>query len=100
MPRRIMEGVVVSTKSANTAVVKIERTFLHPQMRKTVRQTKKYHAHDPSGVAKDGAIVQIRECTPISKLKRWEVVTPEIAEEIAANKKARSAAEAADGGAA
>ena len=76
MPRRIMEGVVVSTKSAQTAVVRVERTFLHPQMRKTVRQSKKYHAHDPSGFAKEGAIIQIRECAPVSKLKRWEVVPP------------------------
>ena len=74
MPRRIMEGVVVSTKQDKTAIVRVERTFLHPLLRKTVRSSKKYHAHDEQNVAKEGEIVSIVECAPRSKLKRWELV--------------------------
>jgi len=65
----------VSDKQAKTVIVRVERTFLHPLLRKTVRRTKKYHAHDESGAIKVGERVQIQECTPKSKLKRWEVVS-------------------------
>jgi small subunit ribosomal protein S17 len=75
MPKRILQGVVVSDKQAKTVVVRVERTFLHPLLRKTVRRTKKYHAHDETGVNKVGDRVQIQECAPKSKLKRWEVVS-------------------------
>jgi len=75
MPKRILQGVVVSDKQAKTVIVRVERTFLHPLLRKTVRRTKKYHAHDESGAIKVGERVQIQECTPKSKLKRWEVVS-------------------------
>ncbi|KAA5801530.1 30S ribosomal protein S17 [Alkalicaulis satelles] len=74
MPKRILQGVVVSDKQHKTVVVRVERTFLHPLLRKTVRRTKKYHAHDENGVAKVGERVQIQECAPKSKLKRWEIV--------------------------
>lgn len=73
MPRRILQGVVVSTKGDKTVVVRVERTYLHPLLKKTIRQTKKYHAHDESNAAKEGEIISIRECPPKSKLKRWEV---------------------------
>ena len=72
MPKRILEGVVVSDKGDKTVVVKVERTFLHPVMKKTVRRSKKYHAHDEKGEFKMGDVVRIRECKPISKLKTWE----------------------------
>ncbi|WP_019962373.1 30S ribosomal protein S17 [Woodsholea maritima] len=75
MPKRILQGVVVSDKQEKTVVVKVERTFLHPLLRKTVRRSKKYHAHDEAGSVKLGDRVNIRECAPKSKLKRWEVVT-------------------------
>ncbi|PWE16546.1 30S ribosomal protein S17 [Marinicauda salina] len=75
MPKRILQGVVVSDKQAKTVVVRVERTFLHPLLRKTVRRSKKYHAHDESGVRKVGDKVLIQECAPKSKLKRWEVVS-------------------------
>ena len=75
MPKRILQGVVVSDKQAKTVIVRVERTFLHPLLRKTVRRTKKYHAHDEAGAIKVGERVQIQECTPKSKLKRWEVVS-------------------------
>jgi small subunit ribosomal protein S17 len=75
MPKRIMVGTVVSNKMTKTAVVKVERTFLHPLFKKTVRQSKKYHAHDEKNAAKVGQQVEIQECPPRSKLKRWEIVS-------------------------
>jgi small subunit ribosomal protein S17 len=74
MPKRILQGVVVSDKNAKTVVVKVERRFLHPAMGKTVRRSKKYHAHDEKGEFKAGDVVRIQECRPLSKLKTWEVV--------------------------
>jgi len=63
---------VVSDKNAKTVVVKVERRFTHPVMGKTVRRSKKYHAHDEKGEYKQGDVVRIRECRPLSKLKTWE----------------------------
>ena len=56
MPKRILQGVVVSDKNDKTVVVKVERRFTHPVMKKTVRMTKKYHAHDEANVCKEGDI--------------------------------------------
>lgn len=75
MPKRIMEGVVVSTKQDKTAIVRVERTYTHPLLKKIVRRTKKYHAHDESNKAVEGQTVSIQECPPRSKLKRWELVS-------------------------
>jgi small subunit ribosomal protein S17 len=75
MPKRILQGVVVSDKNEKTVVVKVERRFTHPVMKKTVRQTKKYKAHDENNAFKVGDIVSIEESKPISKDKRWVVVT-------------------------
>ncbi len=75
MPKRILQGVVVSDKGDKTVVVRVERRFTHPVLRKTVRRSKKYHAHDESNQFKAGDMVQIQECVPVSKLKRWEVIT-------------------------
>jgi len=74
MPKRILQGVVVSDKNAKTKVVLVERRYTHPVMKKTVRQTKNYHAHDEGDIAKKGDVVRIEECRPISKLKRWTLV--------------------------
>jgi small subunit ribosomal protein S17 len=74
MPRRVMTGTVVSDKGDKTVVVQVERTFLHPVQKKTVRRSKRYHAHDEQNAYKVGQIVQITECPPKSRLKRWEVV--------------------------
>ena len=74
MPKRILEGVVVSDKGDKTVVVKVERTFLHPVLKKTVRRSKKYHAHDESNAAKVGDIVRITDTRPISATKCWRVV--------------------------
>ena len=77
MPKRILEGVVVSDKGDKTVVVKVERTFLHPVLKKTVRRSKKYHAHDEGNEYKVGDTVWIEEHRPISKLKRWAVARGE-----------------------
>ena len=74
MPRRVMEGVVVSAKQDKTAIVRVERRFLHPLLKKTVRRSKRYHAHDEDNAAIEGQTITIRECPPRSKLKRWEVI--------------------------
>ncbi len=74
MPKRIMEGVVVSTKQNKTTIVRVDRTFLHPLYKKIVRRSKKYHAHDEDNVAQEGQTVSIIECAPRSKLKRWELL--------------------------
>lgn len=75
MPKRILQGVVVSDRNEKTVVVKVERRFTHPVMKKTVRQTKKYKAHDENNTFKVGDLVSIEESKPISKDKRWVVVT-------------------------
>ena len=73
MPKRILNGVVVSDKNAKTRVVKVERRFIHPVLKKTIRRSKNYHAHDENNVSKLGDTVWIEECPPISKQKRWVV---------------------------
>lgn len=75
MPKRILQGVVVSGKNDKTVVVQIERRFTHPVLKKTVRLTKKYHAHDEDNACNEGDIVRIEECSPISKKKRWVVLS-------------------------
>ncbi|KAA2234626.1 30S ribosomal protein S17 [Salinarimonas soli] len=74
MPKRTLQGVVVSDKQDKTVVVKVERRFTHPVLKKTVRRTKKYHAHDEANVAKVGDIVTIEESAPMSKLKTWRLI--------------------------
>jgi small subunit ribosomal protein S17 len=74
MPRRVLQGVVVSDKSDLTVSVKVERRVKHPIYGKFIRKSKKYAAHDPKNQFKIGDLVRIRECRPISKSKRWEVL--------------------------
>jgi small subunit ribosomal protein S17 len=74
MPKRMLRGVVVSDKNDKTVVVKVERRFTHPLLKKTVRRTKNYHAHDETNLHKPGDVVVIEESRPISRLKRWRVV--------------------------
>ncbi len=73
MPKRILQGEVVSDKTDKTVVVKVERRFTHPLYKKVVRRSKKYHAHDEDNKFKTGDLVKIEECPPISKQKRWIV---------------------------
>ena len=75
MPKRILSGTVVSDKNEQTVTVQVERRYTHPMMKKTVRSTKKYRAHDDHNACKAGDLVRIQECAPRSKTKRWEVVT-------------------------
>ena len=75
MPKRILQGVVVSDKNAKTVVVEVERRYTHPLLKKTVRRSKKYHAHDEKNTFKTGDTVRIQESAPISKNKRWVVMT-------------------------
>jgi len=74
MPKRILEGVVVSDKGDKTVVVKVERTIVHPLLKKIVRRSKRYHAHDEVNAYKTGESIKIIECAPKSKLKTWEVL--------------------------
>ncbi|MDD9909727.1 MAG: 30S ribosomal protein S17 [Ahrensia sp.] len=74
MPKRILQGTVVSDKNDKTVVVKVERRFTHPLFKKTVRRSKNYKAHDESNAKKVGDIVSIQESRPISKDKNWVVV--------------------------
>jgi len=77
MPKRILEGLVVSDKGDKTVIVKVERTVLHPVLKKPVRKSKRYHAHDENNVYKTGESIRIVECAPKSKLKTWEVLPRE-----------------------
>ena len=77
MPKRSLQGVVVSDKQSKTVVVRVERRFTHPLFKKTVRRSKKYYAHDESNEFKVGDTVWIEEHRPISKLKRWTVIRGE-----------------------
>jgi len=74
MPKRVLQGTVVSDANDKTVVVRVDRAFTHPVMKKTVRRSKKYHAHDEANVAKVGDVVWIEESKPISKNKRWVLV--------------------------
>jgi small subunit ribosomal protein S17 len=74
MPKRVLQGEVVSNKQAKTVVVRVDRRFTHPVLKKTVRRSKKYYAHDETNACAVGDIVKIEEHAPISKLKRWIVV--------------------------
>jgi len=74
MPKRVLRGTVVSDKNDKTIVVEVERRYTHPLFKKTVRRTKKYHAHDESNAYKAGEFAKIVECAPKSKLKTWEVL--------------------------
>jgi small subunit ribosomal protein S17 len=91
MPKRVLQGVVVSDKQDKTVVVRVERRFTHPMMKKTVRRSEKYHAHDEANTYSVGDVVWIEEHRPISRNKRWLVVRGEkrggeLAAELAAQK--------------
>ena len=86
MPKRTLHGVVVSDKQDKTIIVRVERRFTHPMLKKTVRRSKKYYAHDEKNEARVGDSVRLEETRPLSKLKRWRLkqvisraaLTPEI----------------------
>jgi small subunit ribosomal protein S17 len=74
MPKRVLQGVVVSDLQDKTVTVRVERRIKHPVYSKVIRRSKKYAAHDENNQCKVGDLVAIRECKPISKRKAWEVV--------------------------
>jgi len=77
MPKRILTGTVTSDANEQTVTVSVERRFTHPVLKKTIRKSKKYRAHDEKNTFKVGQQVRIIECAPRSKTKRWEVITAE-----------------------
>ena len=80
MPKRILQGKVTSDKNEQTVTVLVERRFKHPVLHKIVRSSKKYRAHDAENQFKIGDTVRIIECAPVSKTKRWTVLTEEAAQ--------------------
>lgn len=80
MPRRILEGKIVSDKMDKTVTVLVERRYMHPVYKKYIRKSDKYAAHDETNTFKAGDRVQIEECRPISKRKSWRVLTAPLRE--------------------
>ena len=80
MPRRILQGTVVSDKCDKTVTVLVERRVMHPIYKKFIKRTKRYHAHDEANGHKVGDLVRIGECRPLSKTKTWEVLGAETQE--------------------
>ena len=72
--KKILRGVVTSDKMQDTAVVAVSRYTKHPKYKKYMKSTKKYHAHNPGNKAKEGDLVTIRSCRPLSKTKSFEIV--------------------------
>tara|TARA_B100001741_G_scaffold88141_1_gene72056 strand:+ start:4031 stop:4258 length:228 start_codon:yes stop_codon:yes gene_type:complete len=73
MTKKILKGVVTSAKNNKTLVVEVTRKFAHPFYGKVIKRSKKYHAHDEKNKIKEGQIISIEECKPISKKKRWRI---------------------------
>ena len=74
MTKKVLKGVITSAKNNKTVVVEVTRKFAHPFYGKVIKRSKKYHAHDENNKFKEGEIIQIIECNPISKKKKWKVV--------------------------
>jgi len=74
MPKRVLQGTVVSDATDKTVVVLVERRIKHPLYKKIIRKSKKFMAHDEDNKARKGDQVRIRECRPFSKRKTWEVI--------------------------
>ena len=74
MPKRVLQGTVVSSKTEKTVKVRVDRRVTHPVFKKTITRSKHYHAHDEANTAKEGDVVRIEECRPYSKSKTWRVI--------------------------
>jgi small subunit ribosomal protein S17 len=74
MPRRILQGVVVSNACDKTVIVRVERRLMHPIYKKYITRSKKYAAHDEGNRYRAGDMVRIEESRPISKRKHWIVL--------------------------
>ena len=73
MPKRVLQGTVVSDVNDKTVVVRVDRAYTHPMLKKTVRRSKKYHAHDEANECKEGDLVEIEATRKLSKTKAWRV---------------------------
>ena len=80
MPKRTLQGTVVSNRADKTVTVRVERRIMHPVYKKFITKSKKFAAHDSENRCKEGDSVRIRECAPISKSKTFEVVYDTAAE--------------------
>ena len=74
MPKKILQGTVISSKQDKTITVLVERKIRHPMLKKIIKRSKKYSAHDEDNKFKEGEKVSIIECKPISKKKTWQVM--------------------------
>jgi small subunit ribosomal protein S17 len=74
MPKRVLTGRVISDKMDKTVTVLVERRVMHPIYKKFIRRSKMYAAHDEANLCKEGDVVRIEECRPISKRKTWQVI--------------------------
>ncbi len=74
MTKKILKGVITSAKNNKTVVVEVTRKFAHPFYGKIIKRSKKYHAHDEKNKFKEGELISIEECKPISKKKKWRVI--------------------------
>ena len=74
MTKRVLKGKITSAKNNKTVVVEVVRKFRHPFYGKVISRSKKYHAHDEKNKFKEGEVVSIEECRPISKKKTWQVI--------------------------
>jgi small subunit ribosomal protein S17 len=74
MPKRVLTGRVISDKMDKTVTVLVERRVMHPIYKKFIRRSKMYAAHDEANLCKEGDVVRIEECRPISKRKSWQVI--------------------------
>jgi small subunit ribosomal protein S17 len=93
MSKRVLQGVVVSDKMQKTVVVQVERRVMHSLYHKYLRKYKKYSAHDAEGACRMGDVVEIQECPPISKTKKWEVISRKETQSNGANESTASAQE-------
>jgi small subunit ribosomal protein S17 len=74
MPKKILNGIVVSDKPNKTITVLVERKYQHPVLKKIIKARKKYNVHDEENKFKNGDKVLIQECKPFSKLKKFQVI--------------------------
>jgi len=96
MPKRILQGVVVSDSCDKTVIVRVERRVMHPLYKKFVSRSKKYAAHDEENRYHAGDAVRIEESRPLSKRKRW--IVPSGPGEAAAGRRPAAAAAPAPAG--
>ena len=74
MPKKILNGIVVSNKPNKSITVLVERKYQHPVLKKIIKARKKYNVHDEENKFKNGDKVLIQECKPFSKLKKFQVI--------------------------